>query len=102
MAIDLNSLTPAALKAAMQGGTAGWGKVSSAAEHVRYKVALPKIKARRQCTCGCGGKATHACMANGIALTRACELGAQRWVRTGKTKPSGAHPSKRERTRNET
>lgn len=84
---DLNKMPPAELRAAIQGGTAGWGCIGSSTDHVRYKLPLPKIKARRQCSCGCGDKATHACMANGISLGRACELGAQRWVKTGSTRP---------------
>lgn len=79
--MNLNDMKPAELRAAMKGGTAGWGLVGSAAEHVRYKLPLPKIKARRQCHCGCGGKATHAKMANGVCLGRGCELSAQRWVK---------------------
>ena len=77
---------PAELRAALQGGTEGWGHIGSATENVRYKMALPKIKARRACHCGCGGKATHLGMANGIGLTRGCELSMQRWVKTGQSK----------------
>ncbi len=84
---DLNKMQPAELRAAMQGGTAGWGSVGSSSDHVRYKLALPKIKARRACSCGCDGKATHAGLANGLALTRGCELSIQRWVKTGDKKP---------------
>ena len=79
--MNLNDLKPAELRAAMQGGTAAWGKMGSASEHVRYKLELPKIKARKQCPCGCGGKATHAKMVNGVCLGRGCELSAQRWVK---------------------
>lgn len=89
---DLNKMRPAELRAAMQGGTAGWGRMGSVTENVRYKVPLPKIKARRHCHCGCGGKATYACMANGVCLGRGCELSAQRWVKTGSTKPLKDHP----------
>lgn len=85
--VDMNNMKPAELRAAIQGGTAGWGQVASATENVRYKLALPKIKARRQCHCGCEGKATHVGMANGIGLTRGCEMSMQRWVTTGQSKP---------------
>ena len=77
---------PAEIRAALQGGTAGWGQVGSATENVRYKMALPKIKSRRSCHCGCGGKATHLGMANGVGLTRGCEMSMQRWVKTGQSK----------------
>lgn len=87
---DLNSLNKNALAAAMRGGTAGWGQVGSSTEHVRYKMTLPKIKARRACYCGCGLKATHLGMANGIGLTRGCELSIQRWVTTGFTRAHSA------------
>ena len=86
---DLRKMQPAELKAAMQGGTELWGSVASSTEHVRYKLALPKIKARRRCSCGCGGKATHSGMANGMALTSGCELSMQRWVKTGSRKAHG-------------
>lgn len=87
MGVDLNTLQPSALRAAMKGGTSAWGVVGSTTEHVRYSVPLPKIKARRQCGCGCEGKATHVGMANGLGLTRGCQLSMARWVRTGFSKP---------------
>jgi len=83
MGTDLNSLSPAALAAAMRGGTDGWGQVASASENVRYCEALPKPH-RRKCRCGCGGKTTHAGKANGMALTSGCELVVRRWVKTGR------------------
>ena len=94
--VDLNKLSPPALRAAMKGGTAGWGTVASESENVRYVQALPKIKARRRCYCGCGNKATHLGMANGMGLTRGCELSMQRWAKTGHARavtqaPSAAH-----------
>jgi len=79
--MNLNDMKPAELRAAMKGGTTAWGVIGSAAEHVRYKLALPKIRARRQCHCGCGTKATHAKMANGVMLGSGCELSVQRWVK---------------------
>lgn len=85
---DLNKLSPKALAAAMKGGTAGWGQVGSAREHVRYSEPLPKRRGRRRtCYCGCGNRVTHAGRANGVTLTCACELGIARWVRTGSVKP---------------
>lgn len=75
---DLNKLSPAALSAAMRGGTAAWGEVGSAADHVRY---LEPINSRRKCHCGCGGRKTHAGMANGVCLMSGCELRVRRWVK---------------------
>ncbi|WP_308920530.1 hypothetical protein [Janthinobacterium sp. J1-1] len=81
---DLNDLSKSALSAAMRGGTAGWGKIGSAQAHIRYSEKKPTRPGRRRtCNCGCNGPATHAGMANGVALTSACELGIARWVRTG-------------------
>lgn len=81
---DLNGLSKSALSAAMRGGTAGWGKAGSAQTHIRYSEKKPKRPGRRRtCYCGCNGPATHSGMANGLALTSACELGITRWVRTG-------------------
>lgn len=84
--MNLNNLKPAELRAAIRGGVEAWGEMGSASEHVRYKLALPKIKARRGCSCGCDGKSTHVGVANGVGLTRGCELSIQRWVKTGSRK----------------
>lgn len=84
---ELNKLSRPALAAAMMGGTAGWGEVGSARDHVRYSESLPKRYTRKACWCGCGNKRTHAGRANGVTLTTACELGIARWVRTGRVKP---------------
>lgn len=77
----LNDLNPAARSAAMRGGTEGWGWHGSV-NHVRYAEAV-ESKSRRRCHCGCKRRATHRGMANGMALTTACELGIRRWVKTG-------------------
>lgn len=77
---ELNKLSRAALAAAMRGGTSGWGTVGSSTDHVRY---AEPIKSRKKCLCGCGGKKTHAGMANGVCLTSGCELTIRRWVKTG-------------------
>lgn len=79
--MNLNGMKPAELRAAMQSGTAAWGLIGSATDHVRYKLELQKVKARRKCSCGCGNKATHAKMANGVSLGRGCELSVLRWVK---------------------
>ena len=80
---DLHKLSPAALSAAMRGGTAGWGQIASAAEHVRYSQPV-QPNSRRKCHCGCGRRATHLGMANGMALASGCQLAIQRWVKTGR------------------
>lgn len=79
---DLNNLSPAALKAAMQGGTDAWGRMGSAKENVRYAEPITP-KSRKKCWCGCEGKRTHKGMANGVCLTTACHMGILRWVKTG-------------------
>lgn len=79
--MDINDLSDAARKAAIEGGTLGWGSVGSSIEHVRY---LEPIKSRRKCLCGCGTRETHAGMANGVALASGCELVIRRWVKSGR------------------
>ena len=79
MTVDLNSLSPNALRAAMQSGTAGWGQWASASEHVRYIQPIDP-KSQRRCHCGCKQRATHLGMANGLALTQGCELSMRRWA----------------------
>lgn len=82
---DMKNMSPAALRAAMKGGTAGWGQIASAADNVRYAEVWPRQqrKGRRMCRCGCRKKTTHTGRANGIALTQGCELAIARWVKTG-------------------
>jgi hypothetical protein len=59
--------------------SAVWG---SAAVHKRYAERLTS-PCGHKCPCGCGQRPTHKGMANGVALTVACELGIRRWVKTG-------------------
>lgn len=83
--VDLNKLSKPALAAAMKGGTAEWGQMASAVDHVRY--AEPQTARGphyRKCHCGCGKKAKWRGMANGICLTEGCELSVRRWARDGK------------------
>jgi hypothetical protein len=82
--MDMNKLHPKALAAAMKGGTDGWGQMASATEHLRYAQPV-RPTSRRRCHCGCGQRATHIGMANGIGLTSGCELAIARWVKTGRT-----------------
>jgi hypothetical protein len=79
--LDLSQLPPAALRAAMTGGTAGWGTYSNVMEHVRYIQPIIGRRGRRKCYCGCNRRATHLGMANGVALAHGCELQMRRWVR---------------------
>jgi hypothetical protein len=86
---DMNKLSRTARSAAMRGGTHAWGQHGSSADHVRYSEPLERRPGRRKtCWCGCGNPRTHRGMANGVALTSACELGIARWVKTGCVKPS--------------
>lgn len=83
--VDLSKLSKPALSAAMRGGTEGWGTYSSAADHVRYMEPKPTSgKGWRKCYCGCGRRATHRGMANGICLASGCEMSMMRWVKTGR------------------
>lgn len=78
---DLSSLSPSALKAAMNGGTEAWGQAASIKD-TRYAEAYPKgYRRRRMCRCGCGKRSTHMGMAKGITLFSGCELSVRRWVR---------------------
>ena len=81
-ALDLNKLSPRALAAAMRGGTDEWGKWGSAIHHVRYMEPVGP-RSRRRCQCGCGQRATHVGMANGVALNTGCKLCVSRWVSLG-------------------
>lgn len=96
MTVDLNRLSPAALSAAMRGGTEGWGQCASATGHVRYCEAIVGRKGRRRCRCGCGRASTHRGMANGVAMMVGCELHVRRWVRN----PEDIYRQARERRAN--
>lgn len=78
MSVDLKSLSPTALSAAMRGGTAGWGSHGSASAHIRYAEPLPS---RRKCRCGCRGRRTHVGLCNGVGLCWGCQLSVMRWVK---------------------
>lgn len=77
---DLSKLSPAALKAAMTGGTAEWGRWGSVEHHVLYTQPIVGRRGRRKCYCGCGKRATHLGMANGVALAHGCEWSMRRWA----------------------
>ena len=80
---DLSRLSPTELAAAMRGGTAGWGKVGSADLNIRYAIRQHARKSRK-CWCGCGQRASHRGMANGVCLIEGCAFRIARWVRDGK------------------
>lgn len=44
-------------------------------------------KSRRRCSCGCGKRATHVGLGDGLALTIGCEMKVRRWVRDGYPDP---------------
>lgn len=78
---NLNSLSPAALAAAMRGGTAEWGQRGSVFDHIVY-VEPQNARGRYflKCRCGCGAKARYRAMANGICMAEGCELSLRRWA----------------------
>ena len=79
---NLASLSAQALAAAMTTGTDGWGRHGSIADHALYVQALPRQrKGWCMCRCGCRKRATHAVMANGVAMASGCELRAHRTKR---------------------
>lgn len=78
MSVDLESLSPGALDAAMRGGTDGWGEWGSMEVHIPY---LEKYKSRRKCSCGCGQRVTHMVLANGVGMGTGCELKMRRFIR---------------------
>ena len=84
---ELNSLSPAALSAAVRGGTYGWGQIGGMQEHIRYMEGWPKRPGRKpKCHCGCSSAKTHTGFANGVALTSGCEFYVRKWVKAGNSK----------------
>lgn len=81
---DLGSLSPQALRAAMEGGTASWGEWGSARHHRLYVEPIGDewpMQKRRRCCCGCRKKVTHRVAANGVTLAARCEMDARRAAR---------------------
>ena len=74
---------PGTVSAPMSGATNAWARYGSAVAHLRY-AALQPAGGRNRCQCGCGQRATHLGMANGVCLTNGCALSIRRWVRDGK------------------
>jgi hypothetical protein len=79
---DLSKLSPAALRAAMRGGTSEWGQRASTQEHVGY---AERQTARGpnyvKCSCGCKQKAKYRAMFNGICMYEGCELSVHRFIK---------------------
>lgn len=75
----MDKLSPAALSAALRGGTMEWGQRASIAEHIGY-VEPQDARGRHylKCRCGCRGKAKFRVMFNGICMHEGCELSARR------------------------
>lgn len=49
-------------------------------------LATVEPSSRRRCHCGCGKRATHNGLGDGLALMTGCEMSVRRWVRDGYTK----------------
>jgi hypothetical protein len=79
--MKLNDLSPAALSAAMRGGTDLWGQWGSAGDHVMYVEPVHADQRRRKCRCGCRRWHTHRAMAHGVCLGTGCELSMHRFAR---------------------
>lgn len=60
-------------------GQNGWGQHGSTREHRCYIEPAPNR--RRKCRCGCGGRATHLGLANGLVMAGGCELSMRRWLK---------------------
>ncbi|WP_185751155.1 hypothetical protein [Arthrobacter sp. 31Y] len=58
------------------------GMRSGSVDGHRALIEAPKTS-RRRCHCGCGNRATHTGLGDGIALMMGCELSVRRWVRDG-------------------
>lgn len=80
MGVDLNKLSPAALRAAMKDGTGAWGQHGSVTKHTRYAEPIHS-RSRRRCSCGCGTRSTHTGRVSGMAMIDGCEMFIARWVR---------------------
>lgn len=59
-----------------------WGQGGSIDDRRYIKRIGGDRRRLRKCSCGCGQKATHSGMANGVALMSGCEISTRRWVRS--------------------
>lgn len=82
---ELKNLSPAALKAAMTGGTEEWGERASVYEHIGY-VEPQRSRGGHylKCRCGCERKAKYRAMFNGICMAEGCEFSVHRFVRAAR------------------
>ena len=80
MIVDLASLSPAALAAAMRGGTEDWGQWGGADHHILYVEEARGIT-RRLCRCGCRKRITYRMASNGVTLAMGCEMHVRRIMR---------------------
>ena len=79
--MELKKLSPAALKAAMSGGTEAWGRWGSIERHIVYIEPQPPRRGQYcKCHCGCGGKARFQAKANGVGVAQGCELSMRRFA----------------------
>lgn len=78
---DLGKLSPEALRAAMRGGTEGWGEWGSIEHHALYVEPCDPRSRRRKCGCGCKGRITHRASANGVCMGQGCELSMRRFAK---------------------
>lgn len=79
---DQAVLTAEATRAAVAGKFGADGTRSGSVDGHRSVVTGP-ARRRRKCPCGCGTRATHIGLGDGIALMSGCQLSVHRWVRDG-------------------
>ena len=80
--VDLKELSPAALSAAMRGGTDQWGRWGSIEQHLMYvEPQTARGSHYLKCRCSCNGKAKYRVMANGVCMGEGCELSMRRRAR---------------------
>ena len=61
-------------------GDSSFGRWGSIDDHALYSQKVDS-RSRTRCHCGCGRRATHLGMANGVCLTMGCEWYIAKWIR---------------------